>query len=261
MANAEADDERGGRHAPHAVDHAGHAHPDVDLTHPIVAESPLPETHVRFDYSFSQGAGERGHELAVSAEYAFAREASVEASLPYAFVDSDDAGRANHLGDAVVAVKFATYRFAANRLLPAAGVELALPTGNEERGIGSDHVVELEPFLRLGHWAGPLEFIANVSVGLPLNRDAEEDEQGEDVVLGYNLSSLYHLTPDAQLLLELVGDTVFGGASDASLSLSPGVTFQPFEDKAITIGVGASVPLGDGDAFDYAVHFMTLVHF
>jgi hypothetical protein len=251
-----------GRHRPSGVELEGHthAHPGVDFAHPIITESPLPETHLRLDYNFAGSGDGREHTLTASGEYAFTPNFSVEAALPYTLLDPDDAGTAGRLGDATVGVKLATYQFVEHGLLPAVGLEINLPTGNEERGIGSDHVVELEPFVRAGYRAGPLELIGSLAVGIPLNQEDDESDD-EDFALAYNVSTLYHVTPDVQALLELHGESVFGGADESVFSLSPGVTFQPFADKSVTIGLGVTVPVTDDKPFDYAINFMTIVHF
>jgi hypothetical protein len=250
------------RHRPHGSSHDGHAHahPGIDLTHPIVTESPLPETHLRLDYNFAYSGDGREHSASAAVEYAFTSSFSVEAVLPYTFLDPDDGDSTDGLSDAIVAMKFATYRFVDHGFLPAVGVELVLPTGDEERGIGSDHVLEVEPFFRIGYWTGKWEFIGTLSLGLPFNQTDEEDDE-EDFALAYNLSTLYHVTPDLQALVELSAESVFGSADEFVLSVSPGVTFQPFDDKSITIGVGATIPLTDDKPFDYGVNVMTIIHF
>ena len=110
-----------------------HAHPGVDLSHPIVNESPVPETHLRIDYNFADVGDGSEHAISATAEYALTQNFSVEAVLPYVFVDPDDGEGADRLGDAIFAVKLATYEFVDHRILPAIGVEVVLPTGNEKK--------------------------------------------------------------------------------------------------------------------------------
>jgi hypothetical protein len=251
------------RHRPSGVaEHAhAHAHPGVDLTHPIVTESPLPETHLRVDYNFGHAGSGQAHALTAAAEYAFTPNLSLEAVLPYVVLDpDDDAGARGGIGDVAVAVKLATYALVERHVVPAIGIEAIIPTGDEERGIGSDHVLELEPFVRVGYWAGPFEFIGALAVGIPLNQSADEADE-EEFALAYNLSSVLHLADDVQALIELHGESIFGDADETEFQVSPGVTFQPFPDKSITIGVGASLPLTSQSEFDYVINFMTIVHF
>lgn len=197
-------------HAPQGAGaHEGHAHPGVGLAHPIVTESPLPETKLRLKYHFADGDEGIEHEAEVEAEYAFTQNFSVEAIVPYVFVNPNEGDAENGLGDSILSFKLASYEWVDHHVLPAIGLEIILPTGDEEKGIGSDHVIELEPFVRVGYWNGPFEFIATAGVGIPFNQTDEEDAE-EDFEVVYNLSTLYHVGPNLQALIELHGETVFG---------------------------------------------------
>lgn len=237
---------------------AAHAHPGVALSHPIVVESPLPETKLRLNYSFSDG-DERTNVFALEAEYAFVQNFSIEAVVPYVFVNPEDGASENNLDNIILAAKFASYRWVDQQFLPAIGVEVHLPTGDDDKGIGSDHVIELEPFLRVGAWYGQFEFIGTFAVGIPLNQNSEERDE-EDFELAYGVSVLYHLAPNVQALLELTGESVFGAEDETALYISPGVTFQPLSDKSINFGIGVSLPLTDDRDFDYAVNAMCIFH-
>src|SRR5688500_14816264 len=82
-----AEDRPGGTHQPAGseAEHHAHAHPGVDLSHPIVTESPVPETKARFNYGFADSGDADEHEAEVELEYAFTPNFSVEAILPYVF--------------------------------------------------------------------------------------------------------------------------------------------------------------------------------
>lgn len=252
----------GPTHEPaNAAGHALHAHPGASIAHPIVSESPLPESHIRLDYVFADAGDAKEHVAAATVEYAFVPEFSVELSVPYVWLDPKDGDRADHFGDSEVAFKYATYRWTDQHLLPAVGLAVAVPTGDEERDIGSDHVWELEPFARVGIWHGDFEFIAGVALAIPLNRAGDEKEE-DDFGVHYNLSTLYHVMPSLQALIELHGESVWGDADDThALYVSPGLTAQPFEEKSITIGAGVSLPLTDDREFDFAVNVVGFVHF
>ena len=184
--------------------------------------------------------------------------------MPYAFMNPEEGRAENRLGDVEIAAKFATYRFAeSHRLLPAAGLAVVFPTGDEERGIGSDHVWELEPFVRVGHWTDRLQVIGTLSLGIPLNQTSEERDEDEDFSVNYNLSLLYHVAHNVQAVVELHGQSTFGADEDVNaIYVSPGVTFQPFPDESINVGIGVTLPLtGEDDRdFDYAINLMTIFH-
>ncbi len=239
-----------------------HAHPGIDLAHPLVGESPLPETHVKFRYLFADSGDGREHTFSAEVEYALIPQFSVEAVLPYTFLDLDGEPSRDRVNDAEISFKLASYRWVDANVLPAVGLGVGLPTGNEEAGIGSDHVIELEPFARVGAWLGRFEFIGGVSLGIPLNQTSEERDEDEDFEIAYNFSTLYHVAPSVQALLELHGTSVFAGDDDEHAHyLSPGLMTQPLRDKSITFGAGVSLPLTDERDFDYAVNVLVLVHF
>lgn len=254
----------GPAHQPPGSEHAGHAHahPQIGVAHPIITESPVPETAIKLLYAYADpGDGGAEHALAASLEYALATTFSLELTVPYAVFDPVDGGPFGRLDNVELAAKWATYRYADHGLIPAAGLAVGLPTGRDERGVGSDHVVGLEPFARLGYVRGPFDVVATVNLAIPLNQTADERDE-EDFALAYNLAIFYRLRPDVQALVELHGESIFGDdASDAqAFYVSPGVTFQPFSDKSINLGVGVSLPLTDDRDFDYAVNLLAIFH-
>jgi hypothetical protein len=241
-----------------------HAHPPVDLPHAIVTESPVPETELTFRYSFGKNSGDDGssHGLQASIEYAFNVGFSVEAALPYALLDPDSAGPRGGLDNIEIAAKWATYQFTDYHLLPSAGVAVSLPTGDDERGIGSDRAFEIEPFVRVGYWMDRFHAVGEVRIAVPFNRRSDERKEGEDFSIGYNLALFYEVTPHIQALVELHGDSAFGGigGDSATLYVSPGVTFLPFKDESVLLGVGVSLPITDERDFDYAVNLLAIIH-
>ena len=57
------------------------------------------------------------------------------------------------------------HAFAAHGVLLASGIGMELPTGDDEKRIGSDNEVELERFLGIGYGWRKLEIIAVASLG------------------------------------------------------------------------------------------------
>ena len=131
-----------------AQEHAeGDHHEGLHFSHPLIAESVSPDTKVRIDYDFADlGQDASTHTLGLELEYAFHRAFSIEAGVPFRGLDLGDESGTSRLGNAEVALKFANYAFEHRGLLFGYGVEFGLPTGSEAAGIGSDHIVEFEPF-------------------------------------------------------------------------------------------------------------------
>src|SRR5688500_18140026 len=76
-------DEAPPRHQPPGADGHAHAHPAVDLSHPIVTESPVPETHFKLRYLFGDAGDAKEHTATAELEYAFTQNVSAEAVVPY----------------------------------------------------------------------------------------------------------------------------------------------------------------------------------
>ncbi len=251
-----------------AQDHVAHSHRkgDVHFSHPLVAESPSPDTKVRFDYFFANEPGEEGetggnrHTLRLEAEYAFAPWLSVEVDAPYTFLNPDDGDATDRLDIVEVGIKYANFARAESGLLLGGGIEFGLPTGDAKRGIGSDDVLEVEPFVDVGYQRDSWEIVGRTSFGLPFNGN---DEDLADLELGWNLSVLYHMTPHLLPLLEFDGEHVFGGEEDGVnvVNVTPGFKVQPFDDPHLQIGGGVSLPMTDDKEFHARVILSVFYHF
>lgn len=245
-----------------AQDHSSHSHDNgaIHFSHPLVSESPSPDTKVRFDYVFANLHGEEDemgairHTLLFEAEYAFAPWLSLEVDVPYTFLVPDEGTSTNRLDNMEVGLKYANFTFAEHGLLLGGGIEFGLPTGNEEKGIGSNHVLEVEPFVDFGFQRNHWEIVGFTSFGFPVN---ENDGHGADLEVGWNLSVLFHLTPRIETLLEFNGENVFGGEEDGHtvVNVTPGFKLQPIDDSNFQVGIGVSLPLTD----DFEFHTMPML--
>lgn len=170
---------------------------------------------------------------------------SVEAALPYTYRNPDDTGSENALDDAEVALKYANFSFAGRGLLLGGGLELGLPTGDDREGIGSNNVLEVEPFLDFGYKRGHLETVGFLALGFPINEDADE----ADREYAWNLSLLYHVTPQVQALLEFDGEKVEGGEEDGfdTANVAPGIKLRPIAGSTLTLGATVRLPLDSNE--------------
>jgi len=250
-----------------AQEHSSHSHDGtLHFSHPLVAESPSPDTKLRFDYFFANAPGEEGeagakrHTTRIEGEYAFTPSFSIEVDLPYTFLDPDEGQSMDRLDNAEVGIKYANFAFAEHGLLLGGGIEFALPTGNEDKGIGSDHVLEIEPFLDFGYKYDLLEIVGFTSFGLPQNENGEDEA---DVEVGWNLSTLYHISPKVQALLEFDGEHVYGGEEDGVniVNVTPGIKIRPFDSSDLQVGIGVSLPLTDDKEFHARPILSVFYHF
>ncbi len=239
----------------HEADHGSGLH----FAHPLFTESPSPDTKLRIDHFFARLVGEEDasaasiefaalpadlHTFRLEGEYAFAPSFSIEVNLPFSIRDAGPPfGARRHLGNGDIGLKYANHSLADRGLLFGGGIEIGLPFGDDGKGIGSDHIVDLEPFVDLAWKRGRIEVVGFLSVGLPL---ADRPEDGApDAELAVDLSALCHVTERLSLLLEFNGEHVVGG-EEAGLdawNVAPGLKFAPFAGVALQIGVGVQIPV------------------
>jgi hypothetical protein len=127
-----------------------HDHDHLHFSHPMVTESPSPDTKIRLDYlgtRVSDPTDLREHVVRLEGEYAFNHTVSVAVATPFVWRTAPQTARASGLGDIEVSLKAASLMFGDRGLLLGSGLSSSLPTGNDLKGIGSGHIVELEPFV------------------------------------------------------------------------------------------------------------------
>ncbi|MCI0691960.1 hypothetical protein L0337_08130 [candidate division KSB1 bacterium] len=242
-----------------ASSHRGGLH----FSHPLITESPSPDTKVRFDYFFREmdSEDEKARESTVrfEGEYAFHQAFSIEVNIPYVFQGPDGGSHESNLGNLELALKFANLAFAENGLLLGSGIEFGIPTGNDMKGIGSDHIVEIEPFLNLGYRLKQLEVVAFTTFGIPTNlKNGDEAATG----LGYNISLLYHFTPRLQGLLEFDGEAALNGEEEpAVINITPGIKVSPLAESNLQVGLAVSLPLSSNTEFDTQALMSIFYHF
>jgi len=240
------------------------AHEGLHFTHPIIAESPSPDTKARVDYLFrninDNGQNVNEHGVNFEGEYAFNRSFSIEVDTPYTVVDPKGAASMSHLGTVGLSFKFANFAFEDHGILLGYGLEFGLPTGDEERGIGSDHLVDIEPFFDIGYKRDNLEVVAFTSFGIPINQNQGEAVETE---MGYNLSFLYHLNHRFAGILEFDGHTILSGPEDGAsvVNITPGFKVKPTHNDKFELGAGVSLPLTNTREFDVRAKVSAFYHF
>jgi hypothetical protein len=241
-----------------------HDNPDeLHFSHPLITESPSPDTKIRIDYfhkHFKNGATAAEHTPRVEFEYAFHPSFSLEANVPYTFRNVEGVSGIRHTDNIEVAVKLANFAFQKHHLLPVYGVSVELPTGSDSAEIGSGHLVVIEPYFGLGLKKEKLEIVGFSSVGLPVNRNSTDED---DTHLGYEFSFLFKPTPYVQPLIELNGETLLAGPESGQtiVNLSPGIKFRPSKSEHWQFGAGIGFPLTKAQEFKTRIVASAFYHF
>jgi hypothetical protein len=242
----------------------GEVHHGLEFFHPLVSNTPLPENYARFTYDYQNEPrhhhepGADRHSWVLNLEYAPIRSFSLELQVPWTYLDPDEGGSASRLDNIELVSKYANFSFADEGLLLGGGLKLELPTGDEEKRIGSSHLWVIEPFLDFGYKLNRFELVGFVDFGFPVNEGSEEEP---DLELGWNLSFTYLITDRFHYLLEFEGEHDFGGPEDFNVvNISPGIKYQILK-RRLSLGLSVRLPLTQDKEFYVSPRFSVFYNF
>ena len=236
-----------------------HHHAPLHFSHPIFTESPSPDTKVRLDYFHSSIAKSiSDNAFRIEAEYAFTRNVSIEANLPIISRRIDD-NRTTVAGGGEIALKLANFSAAKHGVLLGGGVALELPTADNDAGIGSNHIVELEPYVDLGYMRGPLELVSFVSFSTAIHRRSGDEKEQE---LNIAASLLYHIG-NFEPLIEIGSNRALAGEESGTQSINAGagIKYHVPKRSGLAIGVGARAPVTHDKEFRHELLASLFYHF
>lgn len=239
-------------------EHEKHLH----FAHPLIGETPSPDTKIRLDYFFADRAriqsGLKENTIRLEVEYAFASFISIEANFPYTWISS---GNLNHrnFSNTEIGIKIADFSFENNNLLIGYGLDFSMPTGDDKKEIGSNHLWTIEPGLSAGYKSDKLEIILNASTGIPFN-SASDEIIGNDLSL--HSSFLYNFGTKIQGVLEFNSETLLNGEENdnSSVFISPGIKAAPLNTEKLMFGLSASFPISTEKEFNTEVLFSVFYH-
>ncbi len=231
-----------------------------DLAHPLVAESPTPDTEFRFEYIVTETSSADELEINPEGEFAIMPGVSIEVDIPYKFRDpSDGSGSQDNLDVAEIALKLA--RGVSTTSLLGGGLELELPTGDDGKDIGSNSEIIVKPFLDGGFIDGPFEYIGFFGLEFPFNEDALTEAE-KDLGLEYNLAMAYWLQPRLRGIFELDGElVVIGDDNESVINASWGFIGSPIKGVPLEVGIGMSAPITRDRDFDQKIIISLLYQF
>jgi hypothetical protein len=223
-----------------------HDHDHLHFSHPLVTESPSPDTKLRLDYIGTRTSGPTGlHEITfrLEGEYAFSPSVSLAIVAPFITRTAPAADRASGLGNIELSLKVASLAFGERGFLLGGGLSAALPTGSDAKAIGSSHIVELEPFLDAGYKRNSLELVGFAILSSTFRRRAGEDAERN---LTFDFSALYRIQSRLEGLIEVTTARALVGPESGSQQtfVAPGLKVYPFTNRQLMFG--ASVELGMG---------------
>jgi hypothetical protein len=230
-----------------AQDHdEDHDHDQLHFSHPLVTESPSPDTKIRLDYIGARTSGPTGvreNTFRLEGEYSFTHSVSLAVVTPFISRTAPATERASGLGDIELSLKAARLAFGDHGLLLGGGLSAALPTGSDAKGIGSAHIVELEPFVDAGYKRDAFEFVGFAILSSTFHRRPGEDTERN---LTFNFSALFRMQSWLEGLIEATTARALIGPGSGSQQtfVAPGLKVYPFTNRNFMFG--ASVEIGTG---------------
>ena len=227
-----------------------HDHDHLHFSHPLVTESPSPDTKLRLDYigtRTSDPTGVRENTFRLEGEYAFNHSVSLAIVTPFISRTAPAAERASGLGNVELSLKAASLAFGERGLLLGGGLSAALPTGSDAKSIGSAHLIELAPFLDAGYKRNSLELVGFDILSSTFRRRAGEAAERS---LTFDFSTLYRIQSRLEGLIEVTTSRALISAESGSQQtfVAPGLKMYPFTNRQLMFG--ASWELGTGVVHD-----------
>jgi hypothetical protein len=222
-----------------------HDHAKLHFSHPILTESPSPDSKFRVDFihAVDNALGARVNTFQVEGEFGFSDALSLAVVAPFVSVTSPADARANALGNVELQLKAASFRWDENGVLVGGGITAGLPTGSDAKGIGSGHIFELEPFVDAAYKQGRFEGVAFLSVASTFNQRAGEERERYATL---NASSLFRAHPQVELLAEVsTSRDLYGTSPKFETVIAPGIKWLPAAAPKLAIGISRAFGIGE----------------
>jgi hypothetical protein len=148
----------------------------------------------------------------------------------------------SNLDEIELTLKFANFAFESHNIIVGYGISFGLPTGDQTKGIGSNHIWNINPFLNGGIIWKKWEWTAYFIFNIPSNQNTNENIEAG---LESRLTALYHLGRKWEALLEAGNAKQISHFYKAgnSYDLTEGLKFKPNPDKPWIIALGIRHPI------------------
>ncbi len=171
----------------------------------------------------------------------------IEAILPFGFLEKPGGAWTGGIGDAVLATKWALLHSLRTGSILSAGVELIMPTGRDDRGLGKDTWI-FEPFLAFGQ-ALPGDAFIQVHLGSEVSTDPAK--AGHEVFWRLATGmSFFENSPFGRAwtpMVEVLGAMDIEDGAVPSWDVVPQVQIPLPARQHIRLSLGARIPI---DHFD-----------
>lgn len=218
---------------------------ELDFPHPLITSKAFPEQHLTVGGRFGRN-GTSIDEYIGRLEYRVNGLTNIGIMARGLYIAPNIGSTVSGLGDTVLSVNRVLAFSTRYRALVGAGLDLALPTGDDRRGLGSGGVV-FEPGLRAGvDWKQVVVQVAG-ALAVPAGTSNSKSQANFDVAIGryFSPNPRLQITP----MIELNTTTGISGSSSGELksALLPLIRVKWLR---WALGVGVQVPITEGRDFD-----------
>jgi mono/diheme cytochrome c family protein len=215
----------------------------------LIITKAFPEDEALLSPEFAKGGGVRDWVTQLSGEARIGPRGQVELAVPFVVHDVTNGPTTGGVGDLTLAYKHVLYADLPHRLIAAANLDLVLPSGDRNRGLGTG-TVSFEPSLLAGKQLWDWVLQAQI-LGI-----APVDEQRADRGVSYRFGLSYPLSPLKRgwvpsVELEVLQDVT---AQQHNLFVTPQIYKGITRRGHVAFAVGAQVPVAGGpDPFDWRI--------
>jgi hypothetical protein len=216
---------------------------NLEFSHPLITESISPDTKIRLTFLDTKAKNNvLSQSYYLELEYAPVPSFSIHLDVPYTVLNQTGNHSISNLDEIELTFKFANFAFASHNVLLGYGISFGLPTGDQAKGIGNDHIWDINPFLNGGIIWKRWEWTAYFIFGIPANQYTDENVQ---TGLESRLTALYHIGRRFEALLEAGNTTQISHfyKGEKSYDLTEGIKFRPDPDKPWIIALGVRHPV------------------
>ncbi len=172
----------------------------------------------------------------------------IEAILPFGFLEKPGGAWTGGMGDAVLATKWALLHSLRTGSILGAGLELIMPTGRDDRGLGKDTWI-FEPFIAFGQ-ALPADAFIQIHLGSEVS--TEPDKSGHEVFWRLATGmSFFQNSPFGRMwtpMVEVLGAMDIEEGAIPNWDVVPQVQIALPTRQHILLSLGARIPVNDFEA-------------
>lgn len=232
-------------------------HADLNFRRPLITGKAFPEDEVVVALNFEKSRQSRSLVNEWSFEKRLGARGQAEFVIPFHYDDPGKGATTGGIGDLTIAYKHVLFASERHGAVGAFSLDLALPTGDRNRGLGGG-TVGLAPSLRGGKVLGPLVLQGEIKAVLPLDVDRAPRRLLYRAALQWPLSPLRRGWVPS---LEFEADTKVEGRALDTYSLAPVLYKGLSRSGHVAFALGAKIPVGGSEAPDYQIGAFLLWEF